>query len=227
MIDNNKLVLIVSFVVLCLSIRDFYTTKDPTSALQDLEQDPKFQANPSEIKIPVEESTLFSYEPKFKTRFVGPHLDFLYCFSCGYKQAFEEFSKIINDRFPPIVVNGHNFAPSYNCALTATVVIYFKIALMALILFGVNPFGYIGINTPGVFNWLLSNKLYGCVMLFFVGNAIETYLISTGAFEISYNGLPIWSKLDVGRLPSPQELIQIIDSHNRLSSSFHSSLASK
>uniref|UniRef100_A0A915J6U8 Selenoprotein T n=1 Tax=Romanomermis culicivorax TaxID=13658 RepID=A0A915J6U8_ROMCU len=118
-------------------------------------------------------------------------------FSCGYKQAFDEFSKIVVDRYPSIRIEGQNYAPSYARALIAQLLTYSKIALIAL---------------------------YACTMIFFVGNAVETYLISTGAFEIAYNGVPIWSKLDVGRIPSPQELIQIIESHNRLSASAYSDL---
>ncbi|PAA70522.1 hypothetical protein BOX15_Mlig015068g1 [Macrostomum lignano] len=57
------------------------------------------------------------------------------------------------------------------------------------------------------------------MMLFFVGNAIEGQLISTGAFEVSYNDMVIWSKLENGRVPSPSELINIIDSQLSMSSS--------
>lgn len=38
-------------------------------------------------------------------------------------------------------------------------------------------------------------------------------LIASGAFEISINDIPVWSKLETGRIPSPQELFNIIDSH--------------
>ena len=31
-------------------------------------------------------------------------------------------------------------------------------------------------------------------------------LINTGAFEMSYNGTPVWSKLETGRFPSLEEL---------------------
>ena len=34
----------------------------------------------------------------------------------------------------------------------------------------------------------MTNKIYGCLMIFFVANAIEGQLISTGAFEIQFNG---------------------------------------
>lgn len=42
-------------------------------------------------------------------------------------------------------------------------------------------------------------------------------LVSSGAFEISLNDIPIWSKLETGRIPSPQELFHIIDSQIKLS----------
>ena len=38
-------------------------------------------------------------------------------------------------------------------------------------------------------------------------------VISTGAFEISLNDKPFWSKIESGRIPQPGELFQIIDNH--------------
>ena len=55
-------------------------------------------------------------------------------------------------------------------------------------------------------------------MIFFIANAIETQLISTGAFEINLDGLPVWSKIDSGRIPQPPELFQIIDNHFKMNS---------
>lgn len=51
------------------------------------------------------------------------------------------------------------------------------------------------------------------MMLFFLCNALEGLLVSTGAFEISFNDVPVWSKLETGRIPQPSELFQIIDNH--------------
>lgn len=51
------------------------------------------------------------------------------------------------------------------------------------------------------------------MMLFFLSNIIETQLMQSGAFEISLNDIPVWSKLETGRIPQPAELFQIIDSH--------------
>lgn len=56
------------------------------------------------------------------------------------------------------------------------------------------------------------------MMIFFVSNAIETQLISTGAFEVSVDNMPVWSKLEAGRIPQPPELFQIIDNHFKMNS---------
>jgi len=68
-------------------------------------------------------------------------------------------------------------------------------------------------QTPQIYLWARENTLYACIMLFFVINAIETQLLSTGAFEISINDVTIWSKLKSGRVPRVDELMQIIDQH--------------
>lgn len=49
------------------------------------------------------------------------------------------------------------------------------------------------------------------MMMFFVANMVEGQLVSSGAFEISLNNIPLWSKIETGRIPQPPELFQIID----------------
>ena len=56
-------------------------------------------------------------------------------------------------------------------------------------------------------------------MVFFIGNAIESHLISTGAFEISLDNMPVWSKIESGRIPQAPELFQIIDNHFNMGAS--------
>lgn len=63
-----------------------------------------------------------------------------------------------------------------------------KMAIIVMIVAGINPFALLGMETPGAWTWLATNKLYGCLMTFFVSNMIEGQLISTGAFEMSLNG---------------------------------------
>lgn len=98
---------------------------------------------------------------------------------------------------------------------------------------GVNFFEYIGKQQPRWWIWCTTNKIYACLVVFFGSNIFEGMLISTGAFELYFNGkyentavdiifwlsfyfivdIPVWSKLDTGRIPQPAELFQIIDNY--------------
>lgn len=87
---------------------------------------------------------------------------------------------------------------------------------MALIGSSYDVFGFFGLAQPIFWQWAIENKLFAIMMTFFFSNMIEAQLISSGAFEIELNDIPIWSKLATGRIPAPQELFQIIESHIHL-----------
>jgi len=99
-----------------------------------------------------------------------------------------------------------------------------KWCLIAMVLANFNPFLALGMNTPNVFLWMTNNKMYACLMVFFLSNTIEGQLISTGAFEIIFNDVPVWSKIQTGRIPSPPELFQIIENHKLIYSANADSL---
>lgn len=115
---------------------------------------------------------------------------FLDCsYSWGYKRAFEEYSTVLREKYPELTIIGDNFPPptaKHYLALAFNVV---KLLTIALIVINVDPFAMLGLETPTFWVWLASNRIYGCLMTFFISNTIEGQLISTGAFEISYNGM--------------------------------------
>lgn len=123
---------------------------------------------------------------------------------------FEQFSQLVRTHFPEIEVVGENYPPPPTKAFVARVLSMFKMALLVCLLFSQNPFAILNLPTPAVFRWALENKMYACLMVFFLFNSIETSLISTGAFEISMNDVPLWSKLETGRLPAANEFIQML-----------------
>lgn len=131
---------------------------------------------------------------------------------------YEQFTDVLHQKYPHLQITGDNFPAGAMRQLIAQILGYVKLVFIGLIIVGQNPFTWFAVETPGWFNWAMENKMYACMMLFFVSNAIEGQLISTGAFEISFNDVPVWSKLETGRVPSPQEIFQIIDNHMRLSS---------
>ena len=123
---------------------------------------------------------------------------------------FEQFTQLVRTHYPQFEVVGENYPSPPTKALLARILSMFKMALLACLLLGQNPFVLLNIPTPSVYNWALQNKMYACLAIFFLSNSIETSLISTGAFEISVNDVPLWSKLQTGRLPAANEFIQML-----------------
>ncbi|XP_067625938.1 thioredoxin reductase-like selenoprotein T homolog CG3887 [Eurosta solidaginis] len=148
---------------------------------------------------------------KFGQNIGAPTMTILYCYSCGYRKAFEDYVNILSERYPQITVNGGNYdPPGFNMYLSR-IVFAAKILFIVVIVSSFDIFGIIGQQMPGWWRHLLENKLYTCIMVFFVGNMLEGQLVASGAFEITLNDVPVWSKLQTGRIPAPQELFQIID----------------
>ncbi|EFO26500.1 hypothetical protein LOAG_01986 [Loa loa] len=145
-----------------------------------------------------------------------PSMKFLFCVSCGYRQAFDEFSRYIHEKYPSMRIDGANYSPKAWKNVLAQIIGLGKIVLIVLIVMGQDPFASIGQPTPRIFSWALSNKVSSCMMLFLLSNTIESSLMSTGAFEIYLGDEQIWSKLESGRVPSPSELVQIVDQQMEL-----------
>ncbi|CAG9799164.1 unnamed protein product [Chironomus riparius] len=161
-----------------------------------------------------------SQESNQKFGTATPTINFLYCYSCGYRKAFEEYEHILLEKYPDIQVKGANYEPSGINMYLSKVLVVAKYLLMALIGSSFDLFGFFGMAQPMFWTWAIENKLFAIMMTFFFGNMLEAQLVSSGAFEISLNDIPIWSKISTGRIPSPQELFGIIESHLQFTDNF-------
>lgn len=150
-----------------------------------------------------------------------PTIKIQYCHSCGYRQAFDEISKLLQSRFPGIIVEGEIHQPNWFRSQIVNLIFISKIAVLAMIYMEYNPFTYLQMPTPSVWTFLSTNKVSSSLLIMFFANSIESNMLSTGAFEIFYNdNMPIWSKLQTGRMPTGPELLQIVGSqYNFLSKS--------
>lgn len=110
-------------------------------------------------------------------------------------------------------VEGENFPPPALYRHSASLLSVLKLLAIGAVLSGTDPFPFLGVATPGVWHWARGNKVYACLMIFFLSNLVESQLMSTGAFEVFYSDVPVWSKLQSGRPPSLPELMQALDNH--------------
>lgn len=133
-----------------------------------------------------------------------------YCHSCGYRQAFEEISKMLQTHFPDIKIMGDIHQPSWFRSQLVNLLFFTKLAVLAMIYLEFNPFTYFQMETPRIWTYMSTNKMSSTLFILFIANTIDSNMMSTGAFEIFYDDVPIWSKIQSGRMPSAPELLQAI-----------------
>lgn len=140
---------------------------------------------------------------------------------------FEELSHIVIERHPDLQIEGDTYPPPAWRSYLAQFMMILKMATIVMTVCNLDPFPLMGLPTPRIVQYAHQNKVSFCLMTFFVGNIIEGQLLSTGAFEIYYNDMPIWSKLQSQRIPQPDELLQIITNQQSLfSNSYPSRMSS-
>lgn len=145
-----------------------------------------------------------------------PTIKIQYCHSCGYKQAFDEISKLLISHYPNIKIEGQYHQPNWLRSQIVNLLFFAKIALIAMIYMDINPFTYLQMETPRLWTHMTQSKVPSSLIILFITNSIESNMMSTGAFEIFYNDMPVWSKMTTGRMPSGPELLSIVNSHYNL-----------
>uniref|UniRef100_A0A3P9JDR1 Selenoprotein T n=1 Tax=Oryzias latipes TaxID=8090 RepID=A0A3P9JDR1_ORYLA len=127
-----------------------------------------------------------------------------------------EYTQALYQRYPDIRIEGENYLPIPMYRHVASFLSMFKLLVIGVIIIGKDPFALFGMQPPAFWEWGQGNKIYACMMVFFFSNMIENQLLSTGAFEITLNDVPVWSKLESGHLPSMQQLVQILDNEMKM-----------
>ncbi|CAK6980822.1 selenoprotein T2 [Scomber scombrus] len=140
----------------------------------------------------------------------GNVLRFQYC------KVYQEYSRAISQLYPDIRIEGENYPPAPFNRCLGSLMSYLKVVSILLIVSGQNVFAALGVDTPRAWTWSQDNKIFSCLMAFFFCNMLETHFLSTGAFEVTLNDVPVWSKLQAGYVPNLQEIFQILNNHLKI-----------
>eukprot|EP00048_Salpingoeca_helianthica_P009877 m.142083 g.142083 ORF g.142083 m.142083 type:complete len:107 (+) comp14966_c1_seq3:2587-2907(+) len=84
------------------------------------------------------------------------------------------------------------------------------LAGIVLLLAGDHIFPLLNIPPPQIYRDAQANKMAWIFGLYFFGNTISNSLMNSGAFEVYVDGELVWSKLATGRLPSWEELLEVL-----------------
>uniref|UniRef100_A0A3B5B5Y8 Selenoprotein T n=1 Tax=Stegastes partitus TaxID=144197 RepID=A0A3B5B5Y8_9TELE len=158
--------------------------------------------------------------PAKASLYSGPVLKFQYC------KVFQDYSQAISQVYPDIRIQGENYPPTPLNSLdlesgqqgTCTSITAVAVAT----------------DAPCCLPWQQADpitvsavcQIFSCLMAFFLCNMMETQFLSTGAFEVTLNDVPVWSKLQSGYVPNIQEMFQILDNHLKMNQVDHMTFSS-
>lgn len=98
-------------------------------------------------------------------------------YSCGYRKAFEEYVSIINERYPNILINGANYDPPGINYILNKFIFVMKIVIILVLVSSYDIWNVFGRAIPRWYSWCTENKIYACMMIFFLGNVFEAQVI--------------------------------------------------
>lgn len=93
--------------------------------------------------------------------------------SCGYRKAFDDYTTLLAQKFPDISVIGGNYEPPSMNIYLSKAILFAKLIVILIIVSAFDVWGYFGVAVPSWYRWCDENKMYACMMIFFVGNMLE------------------------------------------------------
>lgn len=116
-----------------------------------------------------------------------------------YRKAYEDYVRAMRAEFPGMTFHGDTFTPGQTKMMLAQ--------FMQFVFFGGLAISLIGRSMlPEPASKFLENNQLVVLGACFMCNIAAGNLLNTGAFEVSYNGADVWSKIDAGRFPQMDEL---------------------
>ncbi|KAF6985113.1 hypothetical protein CFC21_003010, partial [Triticum aestivum] len=120
--------------------------------------------------------------------------------------------RMLETSFPGINVFLHNYPPAFPKRVLSKIMPVIQVGAIATIMAGDQIFPRLGITPPPLFYLLRANRFGTMATIWLIGNFAQSFLQSSGAFEVYCNGDLVFSKLAEQRFPSEFELRDLIGS---------------
>ncbi|XVF05313.1 hypothetical protein REPUB_Repub05bG0161500 [Reevesia pubescens] len=141
----------------------------------------------------------------------GSTVNINFCASCSYRGTAVTMTKMLETQFPGIDVNLDNYPPPLPKRLLSKLVPVFQFGVIGIVMAGEQIFPMIGIMTPPPWYYSLRANRFGSIAsAWLLGNVMQSFLQSSGAFEVYCNGELVFSKLKEGRFPGEIELKDLV-----------------
>ena len=135
------------------------------------------------------------------------------------KKNFVNLRGYLINKYPQLErsVRGENYPVAYPLQMLATLAGLLQTFSMLFVFFGGRIFTSMGMEQPpSWYETITKNKLafIGSTMLL---NSFVQNFVQSGAFEIYYNGTPVYSKLESGKMPTIEMIIHGLERAGMLS----------
>ncbi|WIA37092.1 hypothetical protein OEZ86_014062 [Tetradesmus obliquus] len=129
------------------------------------------------------------------------------------KGAFMQAQQLLQQRFPGMEVAGSTYPVPASKQALAQALGLVQMAGFGFVVFGEKIFEALGYAAPPeLFVQNVAGNKFGVgIGIWFVGNFLQNQLLSTGAFEVYYDGTLVFSKLRQGRMPAVEELLSAVE----------------
>ncbi|KAH9616351.1 hypothetical protein KSS87_010813 [Heliosperma pusillum] len=133
-----------------------------------------------------------------------------FCSSCSFKGTAVTMKNMLETQFPGIHVALANYPPSPPKRILSKLVPVVQVGVVAVIMAGDQIFPRLGISPPPWYYTLRANRFGTISATWLFGNFMQSSLQSSGAFEVSFDGEQVFSKLREQRFPGEIELRDLI-----------------
>ncbi|KAL3826119.1 hypothetical protein ACJIZ3_022148 [Penstemon smallii] len=134
-----------------------------------------------------------------------------FCSSCSYKGTAVTMKNMLESQFPGMNVALANYPPPLPKRLLSKVVPVVQFGVIGVIVAGDQIFPRLGLAAPPQwYNSLRANKFGSMASTWLLGNFLQSFLQSSGAFEVYCNGELVFSKLKENRFPGEIELKELV-----------------
>ncbi|KAJ8448317.1 hypothetical protein Cgig2_021945 [Carnegiea gigantea] len=129
-----------------------------------------------------------------------------FCSSGSYRGTAVAMKNMLENQFPGIDVVLANYPPSPPKRLLSKLIPVLQVGVVGVIMAGDQIFPRLGLVPPPWYYSLRANRFGTISATWLLGNFLQNYLQSSGAFEVSVDGELVFSKLEQQRFPGEIEL---------------------
>ncbi|XP_027175268.1 selT-like protein [Coffea eugenioides] len=215
MMDRTQLLLVgLPLFLLCSDLFNLFAPPPPKPAHHDHHHNHHHNYQPSKTQ-----STIQQPSPDFTNHAAsgagaigfGNTVNIDFCASCSYRGTAVTMKNMLETQFPGINVVLANYPPPLPKRVLSKLVPVVQIGVMSIVLAGEHIFPRLGYAVPPPWYYSLRANRFGTISsTWLLGNFLQSFLQSSGAFEVYCNGEMVFSKLKESRFPGEIELKDLV-----------------